>query len=58
MTETAKTRTAKQRSIGSLAARACRGLSWGVGTAIFTCFLEVIDSFMDGLTDVLFTDET
>ncbi len=58
MTKTAKTQTAKQRSIGSLAARACRGLTWGVGTVVFTCVLEVIDSFMDGFTDVLFTDET
>jgi len=58
MIKTAKIPAMKQASAGSLAASACRGVLQGVGTALLTCFVEVIDSFVDGLADVLLGDET
>jgi len=58
MTKTAKIPAMKQASAGSFAATACRGVLLGVGTALLTCFVEVIDSFVDGLAEVLLGEET
>jgi hypothetical protein len=58
MTITVKIPAMKQLSDGSLAASACRGLLLGVGTALLTCFVELFDSFVYGLADVLLGDET
>ncbi len=48
----------ERNGAGAVAARAFRGLFLEIGLAIFVCFEEMIDSFSDGFTDVLFEDET
>ena len=58
MNTSRKALTAKPRSAAAIAALAFRGLFLGIGLAIFTSFLEMIDSFADGLADLLFEDET
>ncbi len=50
-------RVAKRRRAGLVAAAACRGLFRGVGLTLFACLREMIDSFSEGLSDLLFDDD-
>jgi hypothetical protein len=47
----------KRKSAGAVAAFVWRGLFMGVGLVLLACVREMIDSFSDGFSELLFDDE-